>query len=174
MGNNSPDTDEGQALPRLITPAVGLAAGLVFALGLALSAAAEGRRWIADSGDDVATLIYGTPESDDMVLSLTCERASKQLTVWFAPQPVPVKAPDSLPLTIASDAGRLQLTAAGTHSELDDSYSLEAHTPLTPEFEKLLVGAKKLSVKVDNHTTDLAIDDVALKGAEDLVEACRK
>ena len=159
---------------RLSTISTGLAAGLTLILLFALSAAAEGRRWIADSGDDVATLIYGTPESDDMVLSLTCERASKTLTIWFAPQPVPVKAPDSLPLTLSSEAGRLQLTAAGSHSDLDDSYSLQAQTPLTPELEKLLVGARKLSVKVESRTTDMAIDDVALKGAEELVEACRK
>jgi hypothetical protein len=161
-------------LLRLSTIFTGLAAGLILMLLLALSAAAEGRRWIADSGDDVATLIYGTPESDDMVLSFTCERASKTLTIWFAPQPVPVKPPDSLPLTLSSEAGRLQLTAVGSHSDLDDSYSLQVQTPLTPELEQLLVGAHKLSVKVENRATDMAIDDVALKGAEELVEACRR
>ncbi len=136
--------------------------------------ATEGRRWIADSDPEIATLIYGTPESDDMVLNLTCERASKTLSLWFAPQPVPVKAPDSLPLTISSEGGRVELKATGNRSELDDFYSLEAHTALTADLEKLLTGAKVVSLKVADRTTDMPLDDAALGGVEELVSACRK
>ena len=153
----------------------GIAAGIaLFLLGGIDPAAAEGRRWIADSGPEMAAVIYGTPESDDMVLSLTCERASKTLNVWFAPQPAPVQAMAEMPMTIASETGQLELKAAGNRSELDDSYSLEAHTPLTPDIEKLLTGAKMVSLTVENHKTDMPLDDMALAGVEELVKACRK
>jgi hypothetical protein len=151
-----------------------LAAVLALILSSRLASAVEGRRWIADDDGEVVTLIYGTPESDDMLLSLTCERAAKMVTVWFAPQPVPVKAPERLAIAVSSETGRVQLMADGNHSDLDDGYSLQAQTPLTPEVEKLLAGARKLSISVDNRTTDVAIDDVALKGAEELIAACRK
>lgn len=152
-----------------------IAATLAVTLLAAQAAGASGeRRWIADSGDEVATLIYGTPESDDMLFSLVCERASKLLTVWFAPQPIPVKEVDRMPMILSSETGQLRLVGDGSHSDIDDSYSLQTQTPLTPELETLLAGARKLSIEVENRKMDMAIDDVALKGAEELIAACRK
>jgi hypothetical protein len=152
----------------------GLAPGIALFLLGAIDAAAEGRRWIADSDPEIATVIYGTPESDDMVLNLTCERASKTLSVWFAPQPVPLRTPAEMPMTISSENGQVELKAAGNRSDLDDFYSLEAHTPMTPDVEKLLTGAKVVSLKVENRKTDMPLDDIALAGMEELVKACRK
>lgn len=151
------------------------AAGLALAWFCAISPAlAEGRRWISDSTDEAVTLIYGTPESDDMLLSLVCEKAKKTMILWYVPQPIPVKAPSELPITISSEAGGMQLTAAGTHSDEIDSYSLEAQTPLTPELAKLLTAGKTLTIKAEKTTANLPLDDVALKGAEELTAACRK
>jgi hypothetical protein len=162
-------------LPRSSLSRASVAATLAATLLAAQAAGAAGdRRWIADSGDEVATLIYGTPESDDMLFSLVCERASKMLTVWFAPQPTPVKELDRMPMILSSETGQLRLVADGSHSDIDDSYSLQTQTPLTPELETLLAGARKLSIKVENRTMDMAIDDIALKGAEELIAACRK
>ena len=152
-------------------PAVSLGLALLYASAVS---AADGRRWLADGDSEFARLIYGTPESDDMVLSLSCEKDTKTFWVWFAPQPIPVKASENMPLTIASDAGELELTAQGNHSDMDDSYSLEAKTTLTPAFAKLLSQAKTISIKVENHKMDLPLDDIALKGADELVQACRK
>jgi hypothetical protein len=160
-------------LPCLFLSRAALAPFAVMLLS-AIPAAAEGRVWLADGDEEVATLIYGTPESDDMLLSFTCERASKIVTVWFALQQVPPKTPDSLPLTLASAAGHIELKAEGTHSQMDDSYSLQAQTPLTPELEKTLTGARLLTVKVEKQNTEVPLDDAALRGAEKLVAACHK
>ena len=64
------------------------------------ASAADGRRWVADGDSEIARLIYGTPESDDMLLSLTCEKQSKTFWLWFADQPAPVKAPDKMPIIV--------------------------------------------------------------------------
>jgi hypothetical protein len=136
---------------------------------------AEGRRWIADSNDEVTAVIYGTPESDDMVLSIACERTSKMVAIWFAVEPAPVKAADKMPLALATEGGRVQFTANGSRLDTGDLYSLEAQTPLTPELEKTLTGGGgKLSVEADNRTTDMPLDDAALKGAQEVAQACRK
>jgi hypothetical protein len=149
----------------------GLSAPLI---GAAVANAADGRRWIADKDSQTAQLIYGTPESDDMLLSLTCEKKTKTLWVFFAPSPAPDKAPAKMPITLSSEAGKAELTATGTRSEMDDSYSLEAKTTMTPDIAKVLTGAKTISVSADNRKTDVPLDDVALGVIGDLVQGCQK
>lgn len=156
---------------------VRLAAAMATVLVPALSAAklhAEGRSWIADSDADATWLIYGTPESDDILLSLACELSAKTLTVWFAVQPALDKDPKTLPMELSSAGHRVQLTGNGSRSEMDDLFSLEAKTTLTPEIEKLLSGGETLSVKVEGHAQAIPIDDVARKGIADIVKGCRK
>jgi hypothetical protein len=135
---------------------------------------AEGRSWIADSDADATWLIYGTPESDDILLSLTCERGAKTLAVWFAVQTASGKDPETLPMELISSGGRVQLTGKGSRSELDDLFSLEARTAFTPEVEKLLTGIKTLSVKVEGAAHDMQIDETAQKGIADIIESCRE
>ena len=69
---------------------------------------------------------------------------------------------------------RARLTGKGSRSELDDLFSLEARTAITPEVEKLLTGAKTLSVKVEGGAHDIPIDETAQKGIADIVKSCRK
>lgn len=140
----------------------------------ATAVSAEGRSWIANSDADATWLIYGTPESDDILLSLTCERSAKTLTVWFAVQPARDRDPKTLPMELVSAGGRAQLTGNGSRSELDDLFSLEAKTSLTPEMEKLLTGGKMLSVTVEGGAHEIPIDETAQKGIADIVKGCRK
>ena len=162
-------------MPETSKTKLGLAAGLAAALALALPAsAADGRRWVSDGDSEIARLIYGTPESDDMLLSLTCEKESKTFWLWFAAQPAPAKAPDKMPITVSTEGGNVELTADGTRSDMDDSYSLEVKTTMTPDLAKVLSGAKTVSIKVDNRKTDVAFDDVALGAVPDLVQGCTK
>lgn len=147
---------------------------LAGALMVAGPASAEGRRWIADASAEIAAVIYGTPESDDVVLSIACERATKTVSLWFAPQPVPAKAPAKMPIALASEGASIQLQAEGHRSDLDDTYALEVRSPLTGDIEKLLTGARKLSITVEKHGTDFPLDDIALGGVGEVIGACRK
>jgi hypothetical protein len=135
--------------------------------------AAEGRSWVADSADDAVWIIYGTPESDDVLLSIVCDKPTKTLTVWFAVEPAYSKNPETLPLEIFSEGGQVLLTGKGQRSEMDDAFSLEAKTPLTPEFEKLLTEAKTISVMVEDGTAEMPLDDAALKGAQEVANSCK-
>jgi hypothetical protein len=155
---------------RLIAPLA-----MLFIIGLAQSPqAAERRSWVADADDGASWIIYGTPESDDILLSLTCDKAAKTVIVWFATEPVATKSPSTLPLEISSEGGRVSLTGQGSRSEMDDAYSLEAKAPLTPEFEKLLTQARKISVKAEGAgKMDMPLDDVAVNGAQDVVKGCK-
>jgi hypothetical protein len=149
------------------------AAALLWAATIS-ALSAEGRSWVADSNAEATWLIYGTPESDDILLSLTCERGTNTLTVWFAVPPASGNDPETLPLELGSAGGRVQLTGKTSRSEMDDLFSLEAKTAFTPEVEKLLTGGKTLSVKVEGGAQDMPIDETAQKGIADIVESCRK
>ncbi len=147
---------------------------LILVVGLSGAASAQNRTWVSDGDDDAAWIIYGTPESDDVLLSLTCDKAAKTVTVWFATEPVAAKNPPSLPLEIASEGGRIRLTGQGARSEMDDAYSLEAKSPLTPELENLLIQARKISVRVEGAgKMDMPLDDVAVNGAQQVVKMCK-
>jgi hypothetical protein len=136
--------------------------------------AAEGRSWVADEADGAVWIIYGTPESDDVLLSVACEKATKTVTVWFATEPVSAKNPETLPLVIASEGGTARLTGQGSRSEMDDSYSLEAKTPLTPALEKLLADARKIAIQAEGAgKAEMPLDDLALTGAQDVVKGCK-
>jgi hypothetical protein len=151
-----------------------LAAAFSASLAGAVQAAGEGRRWISDRDSQTAQLIYGTPESDDMLLSLTCEKKTKTLWVFFSPQPAPENASDKMPITITSEGGKYEVTATGTKSDMDESFSLEAKTTMTPELAKVLSTAKTVSVSVEKRKTDIPMDDAALEVIGDLVKGCQK
>jgi hypothetical protein len=137
-------------------------------------AAAQVRSWVADEADGAVWIIYGTPESDDVLLSVACEKATKTVTVWFATEPVSAKNPETLPLVIASEGGTMRLTGQGSRSEMDDAYSLEAKTPLTPALERLLVDARKIAVQAEGAgKAEMPLDDVAVTGAQDVVKGCK-
>jgi hypothetical protein len=148
---------------------------LLQSMGLGTSALAEGRQWIALTDKDMVSLIYGTPETDDVLLNLSCTATTKTVTVWFAVEPSgTVKDPATMPMAFSSEGGDIKLTGNGKRLEMDDSYALEATTELTPEWEKLLSEAKTLSIAADDGTEDLAIDAAARKGLDAIVAACRK
>ena len=132
---------------------------------------AGARMWIAHADQDIISLAYGLPESDDVPLSFVCDRATKTVTVSVQLEPVRNPDPETLPIEISAGESRLALTAQGSRLEIDDSFMLSASTPATPELAKLFAGGK-LSILAEQKTTEFPIDDVARKGGEEIVEGC--
>lgn len=131
-----------------------------------------GRIWIAHSDQDIVSLAYGLPESDDVPLSLICDRAAKTVTVVYQTTPVANPDPETLPMQLSAGEARLTLTAKGGRSELDDLYILEATTGGTPELATIFVQPGVLSVTVEGRSKEFPLDDVARKGGEEIVSGC--
>ena len=132
---------------------------------------AGARMWIAHSDQDIVSLAYGLPESDDVPLSLVCDRATKTVTIAYQIEPVSNPAPESLSMEFSAGSARLTLTAKGNRAELDDLFIVEASTPATPELGQIFTQGT-LSVLVEGRTAEFPIDEIARKGAEEIVKGC--
>ena len=138
------------------------------------SAADPSRQWIAQGDQEMSSLIYGTPASDDVLLSLTCDPATKTLTVWYRVEPAYSKDPETLTIDIHSEGGSVGLIGKGSRSEMDDAYALEVATELSPSVEKLLSEAATLTMLVEDGAAEFPIDATARKGIEMIKKGCRK
>lgn len=144
-----------------------LPAALCAAAVLAAPAAAEAERaWMATVGPATVSALYGTPESDDVVLAFDCDRATKALVISLRAEPA--KARDGMRATIeiASDAATLKVPATGARSQLDDAFVLTARTDLSPRLRKALRRGTTLTL-----TADGARETIPLTGAEPAVAA---
>jgi hypothetical protein len=161
--------------PKAVRLATALALTLICRSTIGEAGAADpARQWFAQGDQAVSSVIYGTPESDDVLLSLTCDHATKALTVWYTTEPAYSKDPKTLPIDIHSEGGSISLIGNGSRSELDDAYSLDVTTELTPQFEKLLSEATTLTILVEDGTVELPVDETARKGIEMIKTGCRK
>jgi len=130
-----------------------------------------GRSWIAWSDKNVTRLIYGTPESEDAVISFTCTRATRQLTVVFGHEPVGAKEGMRIGMELFSEGGRVTLDAAGHRVQPYDIFFLEAKTTLSPALRRILTEGKTLSVMVQDGVEEIPLQGAA-KSAAALIEAC--
>jgi hypothetical protein len=133
---------------------------------------AGARIWIAHSDQDIISLAYGLPESDDVPLSLVCDRTTKTVTIAYQVEPAAKPDPQTLPMELAGNGAKVPLAGKGARAELDDLYILEASTPATPELGQVFANAGTLSVVVEGKAAEFPIDEIARKGAEEIVKGC--
>jgi len=149
-----------------------LAAALTAAL-LALTparpgpaAAAEGRVWIGTA----VGLLYGTPDSDDLLLGVACfeEGDGPVLAVALAHEPVFLADGEAATLEMHSAGGALALPGEGMRLLLDDLFLIEARV-VEPEARRetgaalaaLLTAGGTLSVLVEDGEVALPLDGLA-------------
>lgn len=147
-------------------------ASLFLACGPALTGAGEkGRSWSAVADADGSALVYGTPGTDDVVIRLSCARATREITVGFRHEPVGAKDGMRIGMELFSEGGNLVLDATGHRLLLDDIFVLEAKTAWNPALRRLLADGRTLSVMVQD-----GVAEIPLAGAKDgiaaLIEAC--
>ena len=70
---------------------------------------AGGRQWIGMAGPEGASLIYGTPQSDDIVIAFACDRATKELGVSFAHEPIGATDGMEVEVELFSEGGMVVL-----------------------------------------------------------------
>lgn len=132
--------------------------------------AQSGRQWFGERGGHGAHLIYGTPRSDDMVISFACN--TKTVTVsysfTFAPR---AKDGTRMEIELSSEGGKVQLTATGQRSMLDDSFLLVGETRLDPVLRKILTEGRMLSIRVQGRVAPVPLAGAAKPVAE-LIAAC--
>lgn len=122
---------------------------LLIALGATTALAQPARQWIFNSADEVVTLTYGTPESDDVVIAFTCEPAEKQLRIseFFATHGLTVGK--EAKLTLSSGAQRLTYPGKAIKNEMDDTVNVEVLRAPDPALFALLKAGQPITIDAD-------------------------
>ncbi len=148
-----------------------LASALAVSLALEAGAQDDRRRWIALGTPEASSLVYGTPESDDLVVSFACKRATRQILVGFIHEPVGARDGMRIGIELSSEGGRVGLDATGERLPMDDRFLLLASTTLSPALRRILTEGKTLSVTVQDGAEEIPLRGAA-DAAADLIKAC--
>lgn len=146
---------------------------MTLSLAAAAPAAAQDRQWIVqDYSPDGVAVMYGTPESDDVVLAFRCEPADGTLVVTVEHEPVRVGPDGTVGLILFSDAGEVALTARVERLEEIGVTLMEATTAPSPDLRAVLAGGDTLAVMIED-----GAEEVPLAGSQAgfaaLFAACR-
>ncbi|MCR6672158.1 hypothetical protein [Devosia ginsengisoli] len=127
--------------------------------------------WHGTAYEGMATLFYGTPQSDHAELSFSCEAGSGTATFVFAF--APIRAVDGVEVVVTLEAGDISLPiqTTGILLEMDDQFLLEGQVPLDAQLTDLLGSEGVLSVFVEDGSAEYSLDG-AMEAATDLLETC--
>lgn len=136
------------------------------------SSADNGRQWLGSTGRDYALVLYGTPHTDDVLISFRCNRATKTIAMVNMFEPMGARDGMRIDMELISEGGRLTLNATGSRVMLNDAFVLEATTKDGVALSRVLSGRGTLSIRVRN-----GIQRIPLVGSQahvaELIEACR-
>ena len=119
----------------------------LLALAFALPAAAqEQRRWLLDDAGDSATLQYGTPESDDVVIAFTCE--NKQLRISEFVGSTKLTPGQSASLKLSSGTASVVYNGQAVANEMDGTVNVEVVRAPDAKLFALLKSGQQLVIDV--------------------------
>jgi hypothetical protein len=112
------------------------------------ASAEQARTWILDDNPEAPSLGFGAPDSDDLVIAISCEPAAKRMTVVesiAAPKLNP-GGPASFKLSAGTQS--LDLSGDATANESDGAVSIEVVGAPNPRLFALLKAGPSLTIEV--------------------------
>jgi hypothetical protein len=121
---------------------------LVAGASLTQAAAQGARTWLFDDSSDLVTLQYGTPESDDVVIAVSCEAGSKtmRITEFAGSSSLTPGRPARLKLSNGSQT--IEYSGQAVANEMDGGVNLEVATAPDAKFFALLKSGASLTIDV--------------------------
>jgi hypothetical protein len=138
---------------------------LVLMLG-APAGAQDARTWIFNFDSDTAVLQYGTPESDDAALVITCEPGKKSMHIAEfigADGLVPGR---SAHLKLANGAASVDYAGQTVSNEMDGTVNIEVTVATDPRLIALLKTGTVLTVDIAGKQTSIPLKGAAPHVAE--------
>jgi hypothetical protein len=125
------------------------APGCVLALLLAASASAQNARtWIFDDNPEAPALVYGAPESDDILIAISCEPGEKRMTIVEAVGSKKLNPGGAATFRLSAGATSLDLTGDAIANETDGSVNIEVTGAPNPRVFALLRAGTSLAIEV--------------------------
>ena len=125
------------------------APGCVLALLIAMPASAQDTRtWIFDDNPEAPALVYGTPESDDILIAIRCEPDGKRMTIVEAVGSKKLNPGTAATFRLSAGAASLDLTGDAIANETDGSVNIQVIGLPNPRVFALLKAGPSLAIEV--------------------------
>jgi hypothetical protein len=135
--------------------------GCLIALLVVTSTNAEGRQWIFDDNPEAPTLSYGAPDSDDILISFSCEPAVQSMTVVEAVGAAKLEPGRPTTFRLSAGAATLELTGDAIANEIDGAVNIEVVGPPSPRLFALLKAGPSLAIEVIGEKETIPLKDAA-------------
>jgi hypothetical protein len=135
--------------------------GCLIALLAVTSAGAEARQWIFDDNPEAPTLIYGAPDSDDIVISFSCEPAVKSMTIVDAVGAAKLEPGRATTFRLSAGTATLELTGDAIANETDGSVNIEVTGEPNARLFALLKAGPSLTIEVVGEKQTIPLKDAA-------------
>lgn len=116
---------------------------------LAAPALAQGARtWIFDDNPELPVLLFGAPESDDALFSISCDPQQKTMTVVESVVSKRLNPGGTATFKLTAGSLSLDLTGDAVANESDGTVSIEVIGPPNPRVFALLKGGPSMTIEV--------------------------
>jgi hypothetical protein len=119
--------------------------------------AQEARTWIFDDNAETATLQYGTPESDDVVIAFSCEANSKMMRIAEFLASSSLTPGRTARLRLARGNVSLEYTGQALANETDGDVYLEVVTAADRKLFALLKAGPSLTIDIAGTQTTIPL-----------------
>ncbi len=113
-----------------------------------------------ESGDGVA-LMYGTPDSDDILIGFSCDPRERNMRIVEAVESSKLLPGNKAKVRLKAGAAALELTGDTVANELSGTVTIEVVSPPNPRVVALLKGGPMLSIEVDGGSANVPLAGVA-------------
>ena len=131
---------------------------LVLAAGVQ---AQESRSWMLDESGDGVALMYGTPDSDDILIGFSCDPRDRNMRIVEAVESSKLVPGNKAKLRLKAGTATLELTGDTVANEVSGTVTVEVVGPPNPRVAALLKAGPTLSIEVDGGSANVPLAGVA-------------
>ena len=125
------------------------AIGCVLALLLVTPAASQdARTWIFDDNPEMPVLMFGAPDSDNLLLTLSCDPKQKRMTIVESVASKKMSPGGRTSFKLTAGTSSLDLTGDAVANESDGTVNIEVIGPPNPRVFALLKAGPSLTIEV--------------------------
>jgi hypothetical protein len=110
--------------------------------------AEQARTWILDDNPEAPSLGFGAPDSDDLVIAISCEPAAKRMTVVESIAAPKLNPGGTASFKLTAGTQSLDLSGDATANESDGAVSIEVTGAPNPRLFALLRAGPSLTIEV--------------------------
>ena len=145
-------------------------AALLLALSVSVQAQ-DARSWTFNFDSDAAVLQYGTPDSDDAVLVISCEPGKRSMRIAEFIGSDSLVPGRTAHLKLASGAATLDYAGQTVSNEMDGTVNIEVTVAPDPKLTALLKTGTALTLDIAGKQASIPLKDAA-KPAAEFEKAC--